>query len=77
MKVSPPKIELGESAPIVDLLPETKSFTPDASCGNLEAGSSAMISDPDIAVVEVPLLPEIVPTRAKLHLLNVSIFFKR
>jgi hypothetical protein len=32
--------------------------------GNLELGSSAMIRDPDIDVVEVPLLPDIVPISA-------------
>jgi len=68
-KVSPPKIELGVSAPRVVLFPETKSFTPVVSVGKTAAGESAITSVPDIAVVEVrappaPTLPDIVPIRA-------------
>lgn len=69
VKASPPKITDGASRPPVDLFPETNSLTPLASAGNLLDGESAMISVPDIAVVEVnnppePTLPEIVPISA-------------
>jgi hypothetical protein len=64
IKVSPPKIIVGTSRPVDDLFPETKNFTPAAIDGNLELGSSAIISDPDIAVIEDPLLPDTVPTSA-------------
>lgn len=39
-------------------------MTPDGKFGNKPGGLFAMISEPDIAVVEVPLLPDTVPTSA-------------
>jgi hypothetical protein len=36
-------------------------LTPAGRDGKVDAGASAIITDPVIAVVEVPLLPEIVP----------------
>jgi hypothetical protein len=42
----------------------TKNLTPDGSVGKLPGGESDMINDPVTAVVEVPLLPDIVPMSA-------------
>jgi hypothetical protein len=44
--------------------PETRNLTPFERVGNEDAGASAMIKEPVIAVVEVPLLPDTVPTSA-------------
>lgn len=57
------------SAPREVLFPETKSLTPDERVGKLDAGASAIINVPDIAVEETsdppaPTDPEIVPINA-------------
>jgi hypothetical protein len=44
--------------------PLTKNLTSEGSVGNLSKGASATTNVPDIAVVEVLLLPDIVPISA-------------
>ena len=68
--MSPPKIEDGASAPTEDFVPDTKSLAPEGRAGNLSGGSSAIIREPEIAVVVErvppgPTLPDIVPMSAK------------
>ena len=46
------------------MLPETNKIMSCGREGKLANEESAIIKDPDIAVIDVPLLPEIVPTRA-------------
>jgi hypothetical protein len=50
------------------ITPLTKNLTPDGSVGKLPGGESDMINDPVTAVVEVSLLPDIVPISAILRL---------
>jgi hypothetical protein len=69
MTKSPPNKATFPASPVNPVVPETKKETSDpGEVGNDPTGLSAMNTVPDIAVRDVPLLPDIVPINANLYL---------